>query len=272
MDARSQLNDLRAEWEKCRNCELGVRRFATQGSFVFGEGNTGGVMFIGEGPGRTEEEEGRPFVGKSGELLRTILNGYKFTNYYITNVVACRACTQVTGEDGAPRFIKRRGQPDLPMFRDEVPLPTQMAACSARVLKEIYLVDPVIIVSLGVTASEFLLNRKVSITKERGQPDVCRVTGNIHRAVLTDKRKVWERKVKGEMVKPTEANQVNYIVIPTLHPAFVLRKLSDHGADSPWNLLAQDIKKAIQIYDFLKNDISPEQEKEFDHGEEDSSG
>lgn len=269
IDIKKSLQQLEHQWKDCRACELGIRRASLGGSFVFGEGSPRGVMFIGEGPGRTEEEEGRPFVGKSGEILRSILHGYKFTDYYITNIVSCRSCTHLIDDNGNPMFKTFRNGTTKPILRDEVPLPAQMAACSSRLYEEIYLVDPVIIVALGVTSAEFLLKRSVAITKDRGKTEHCTIPGRIHRAVLTEKRKVWERKVKGELIRPTKQNEVRYVVLPTLHPAFVLRKLSDHGADSPWNLLAKDIKKAIRIYEFIKGDISPEEEKEFDYGEED---
>jgi len=266
--AKQDLAALRNQWESCQACELGVRRFVQKGAFVFGEGTPGGIMLIGEGPGRTEEEEGRPFVGKSGEILRSILHGYHFTNYYITNIVGCRSCAQIIGDDGNPVFRKTKKGAAIPALRDEVPSPVQMAACAARLYEEIYLVDPVLIVSLGVTASEFLLRRTVAITRDRGTTDTCWIPGRTHQAVLTEKKRLWERVVKGTVVRPTEQNKVKYTVIPTLHPAYVLRKLSDHGVDSPWNLLASDIKRAIQIHDFIKDNVSPTEEREFEHDEE----
>jgi uracil-DNA glycosylase len=221
-----------------------------QTQMIIGEGVRNAIMIIGEGPGRNEEEQGRPFVGKSGELLRQILDAYQLTPYcYITNIVVCRACEVSIDDQGQPRLKKRRGQPDEIMYHDVVPMPTQIKACAPRLYEEIYSVDPVVILALGVTAASFLLNRPISIQKERGITESCNVPGALWTPQLTEKKKVWARKVKGQDVLPVEQNQVRYTVIPTLHPAFVLRKEGDHGKDSPWNQLALDVKLAGEIYE-----------------------
>ena len=73
MDEVRRLNVLRDAWQDCVRCELGKRRSDVNGHFVFGEGVTRSILFVGEGPGKNEEREGRPFVGRSGKILRGVM-------------------------------------------------------------------------------------------------------------------------------------------------------------------------------------------------------
>jgi uracil-DNA glycosylase len=248
-DARKTLTVLNTEWEKCRACELGTRREAVGGQFVTGEGVRRGVMFIGEGPGENEEVQGRPFIGRSGTVLRRVIEKMGLKEYYITNIVTCRSCSQLVDGQGQLRFRNRRGQPPTPIWKDEAPLPNQIAKCLPRLYEEIYLVDPIVIVTLGVTASEALLKRPVAITKDRGQSEHITIPGATYRPSVTEKKGVWVRKVHGSLEMPVEQNEVMYEVVPTLHPAFVLRKLNDGGWDSPLKLLIKDVRHAVKIYE-----------------------
>lgn len=251
LDARRTLDDLNNEWSSCTACTLGTRRASVDGSFVAGEGLPRGVMFIGEGPGEKEEMLGRPFVGPSGILLRKVIKKLGLEHYYITNIVTCRSCSPVVDALGMPRIRKQKfsSGPGLPIMKDEPPLPVYMATCSPRLYEEIYLVDPIIIVTLGVTASEFILKRPVAITKDRGQTEHAYIPGATHRAVLTNKKGAWARKIKGSLEMPVTQNEVMYEVMPTLHPAFVIRKLNDKGWDSPIRLFGNDIRRAVKIYE-----------------------
>lgn len=249
-DARKTLQVLREEWESCTKCTLGVQRETTNGSFVFGEGARRGIMFIGEGPGREEEEFGRPFIGPSGDLLRKILTGLGFTDHYITNLVACRSCEHRLDENQLPMFRRARGgRPPEPWMQDTPPKPTEWGACLARLHEEIYLVDPVVIVSLGGTAAEALIGRPVTITRDHGQPREIQIPGAGYDAVLTEKKREWYHKVRGVVVAPVKQSTVGYILVPALHPAYVLRKIADKGADSPFRLLVEDVRNAIKIYE-----------------------
>lgn len=247
-DARRTLDNLRAEWDTCRRCPLGVRREAERGAFVFGEGVPRGIMFIGEGPGWQEEVQGRPFVGRSGKILRDLIAYLHLNEYYISNVVACRSCEQATDAMGLPIFRERRGV-KLPKMSDVVPSPTAIKECLPRLYEEIYLVDPVVIVSLGVPASEALLQRQVRITKERGKPQHIEIPGATWQASLTDKKGAWLRKAHGEVIMPTEQNQVRYLVVPTLHPALVLRRVADKGVSSPFRQFVEDVRHAHKLYE-----------------------
>jgi len=179
-DYRRPLHVLKEEWETCTKCDLGTRREEEQGEFVFGEGvGSRGIMFIGEGPGEKEEYEGRPFVGPSGKILRNAIEALGIANYYVSNVVACRSCAQGFSSEGQPLFKTNRltGHQE-PWIKDQPPTIPQAQACLPRLLEEIYLVDPHIIVTLGSEASKALLGSAFSsITKDRGPPKEIQVPG-----------------------------------------------------------------------------------------------
>lgn len=250
-DARKPLNVLYEDWAECTRCELGVRRVAVKGAFVAGEGTPRGVLFVGEGPGREEETNGRPFVGPSGMLLRKVIQKFGLEDYYITNLVSCRSCAAATNPDGTPKFYQRGKGPPIQIFRDEPPLPMQIEACSPRFFEEIYIVDPIVIVGLGGRASEILSGHAItSIMRQRGELMTITIPGASYRPVLTEKRGAWVRKVKGQLVMPTEQNQVEYLMIPTLHPAYVLRKLEERDeTTSPLVHFINDVRLAVKIYE-----------------------
>lgn len=139
------LAQLRAECMQCEACELCQRR----NSVVWGEGNLDtGVMFIGEGPGRDEDLEGRPFVGRSGRLLTDIIEkGMKTPrcDVYIANVVKCRP----------------------PGNRD--PKPDEVAACSRYLTKQIEVISPRVIVAVGNVAARALLGLRPEASGLRGR-------------------------------------------------------------------------------------------------------
>jgi DNA polymerase len=155
---------------------------------VFGVGNPRArLMFVGEGPGRDEDLQGEPFVGRAGQLLTDIITkgiGLKREDVYIANVVKCRP-------------------PD-----NRNPEADEVAACEPFLKKQIDLVRPEIIVALGKFAVQALLQSNAPISKLRG--DWRRYHGiklmpTFHPAYLlrnpADKKLVWEdiKKVIQEM-------------------------------------------------------------------------
>lgn len=115
---------------------------------VWGEGNPNArIMFIGEAPGRDEDEQGRPFVGRSGQLLNKCIQaaGLTRSDVFITNIVKCRP----------PNNRK--------------PLPAEVAFFKPILLHEIKIIRPTIICTLGSSALEALINTPFSITKIRGK-------------------------------------------------------------------------------------------------------
>ena len=137
------MEKLRNEVLKCLKCRLG----GTKKNHVFGEGNLKtDIMFIGEGPGEEEDNTGRPFVGKAGQLLTKIIeNGMKIPreSVYIANIVKCRP----------------------PSNRD--PLPDEAAVCIGYLKKQIEIIDPKVIILLGKVAAKHLLGLETTITKAR---------------------------------------------------------------------------------------------------------
>lgn len=129
----------------CTRCAL----HRTRTNLVFGEGNPNAdIMFVGEGPGADEDEQGRPFVGKAGQLLTKIIEGgmgLKRDQVYIANVVKCRP----------------------PGNRD--PEPDEVDSCMGFLLQQIEIIDPKVVFALGRYAAHTLLDVKTPITRLRGE-------------------------------------------------------------------------------------------------------
>jgi len=139
----SSLSQLATHCQVCHRCELGNTRI----NAVVGRGSeTAPILIVGEGPGQNEDEQGLPFVGRSGQLLEKILAAVKLTigDIYICNVVRCRP-------------------PD-----NRVPTPAEVAACKPYLLEQIRLVNPKIILLTGATAVRAITGKKDGITKIRG--------------------------------------------------------------------------------------------------------
>ncbi len=181
---QEQLDTLYDQYKNCTACPLA---FAGRTQVVFGRGNANAkLMFIGEGPGRDEDLQGKPFVGRSGKLLSAVLekNDIPEDDIYISNIVKCRP----------------------PNNRN--PLPIESKTCKNLLLfKQVKIIQPRVICTLGSVAIKELLERPVSITKERGQP--------------------------------IKINQT--IILPTYHPAYILRN------NNNLEIFFLDIKKAFDI-------------------------
>lgn len=257
-DVRRSLQLLAHEWSGCQACELGQYRVAVGGQFVFGEGTTNGVMFVGEGPGGEEEKEGRPFVGPSGTFLHKVLKRLGFKNVYITNAVCCRSWEYQYDTEGHPQ-TDRHGNPRR---RDAPPGKLHMAACNQRLMEEIYSVDPVLIVALGNNAAEALLKAPVSMAKDSGNIKVIEVPGASLRPSLTAGKKVWARRVGAKddrrLVAPSEQNIVLYPMIPLYHPAFIISNMSDQRPGSPSDLFARGILHAYNLYTRYLQEVAGE--------------
>ncbi len=162
--ANDLLDDLRTIAMACEKCRLAKTR--TQ--VVYGVGNPNAdLMFIGEAPGRDEDEKGEPFVGRAGQLLTDIIKAMKLTrdDVYIANVIKCRP----------------------PENRN--PEPDELDACRPYIRRQVELIQPKVIVTLGRFALQSLTEKAYGITSVRGQ---------------------W-----------LEYNGVK--VMPTYHPAYLLR-------------------------------------------------
>jgi DNA polymerase len=176
--AAATLADLEAGIQGCLACPLGAGRIR----FVFGEGSSAsGLMFIGEGPGRDEDLKGRPFVGRAGELLDRMLGaiGLARDQVYIANVVKCRP-------------------PD-----NRTPAGPEAQRCLPYLRRQIELVRPKVIVTLGATPLRELLGVQAGITRVRGQWQRLDMLGGIP-------------------------------VMPTFHPAYVLRQYTQEVRRAVW--------------------------------------
>ena len=137
------LEELRRDTENCQRCSLSESRTHV----VFGSGSPRAkVMFVGEAPGYYEDQEGIPFVGAAGKLLTQLLGeiGIRREDVYIGNVLKCRP----------------------PQNRD--PLPEEVASCKPYLLKQIEIIEPRVICTLGNFATQAISEKKTSISRVRG--------------------------------------------------------------------------------------------------------
>jgi DNA polymerase len=162
---------------KCRLCESRTRT-------VFGEGDADArIVFIGEGPGETEDQTGRPFVGRAGEKLDEMIRamGLKREQVFIANIVKCRP----------------------PGNRE--PAPDEVATCTPYLVRQLEIIRPRVIVTLGRPALQYMIGQKVSISRVRGQ---------------------WQswRGIR---------------LMPTFHPAYILRNYTRETRAAVWSDLQQ---------------------------------
>lgn len=171
---QKELEKLKAEILSCRKCPL----YRGRKNPVLGEGNPKALLvFVGEAPGAEEDEKGRPFVGRAGELLTKIIKamGLSRQEVYITNVVKCRP----------------------PNNRN--PKPEEIKACMPYLLRQIELIRPHLICALGTVAAQSILGKQEPITSLRGhfhEWNGIKVMPTFHPAFLLRnpgyKRLAWE--------------------------------------------------------------------------------
>ena len=189
-----ELEKIAEEVRQCRKCGLGSLRT----NAVPGEGDPNArIMFVGEGPGADEDAQGRPFVGRAGQLLDKIIAacGLERSEVFIGNILKCRP----------------------PDNRD--PRADEIVSCLPYLQRQIEIIDPEIIVALGAHAARTLLNTTKSIGQLRGQfHEYCAGIGRVpiklmatyHTAYLLrnyseeNRRRVWEdmKKVLAELDLP----------------------------------------------------------------------
>jgi len=178
---KSALDALREEVLGCKRCSL----HKTRHNVVFGAGDTKAeLMFIGEAPGEDEDMQGLPFVGRAGKLLTKIIEamGLKREDVYIANILKCRPP------------------------HNRIPLPTEIMECEDNIKRQVGLIKPKVICTLGKFASQTLLRSQTPISALRGHFQ--------------------------------EYNGIK--VMPTFHPAYLLRNPNDK------KLVWQDMKKIMK--------------------------
>lgn len=168
-------------------------------NLVFGDGNPSArLMFVGEAPGADEDECGRPFVGRAGQLLDKMIvaMGLRREDVYIANVLKTRPPN------------------------NETPTPTEVALCAPYLFDQIDAVGPEVIVTLGLPATKAVLATTI--------PDVEQRT-------MGSMRSIWS-----EFKHPKTGRMVP--VMPTYHPAYVLRNYTDETRGKVWS----DLKKVVE--------------------------
>ena len=147
-ERREALKELLAQARACVRCP-GLA--STRKTVVFGAGNADAdLMFIGEAPGATEDEQGLPFVGRAGKLLDQLLEeiGLSRGDVFVCNTLKCRP----------------------PGNRD--PLPVELDNCQPYLLRQVELIQPSVICSLGNFSTKLLRGDPTGITRLHGQPEV----------------------------------------------------------------------------------------------------
>ena len=190
------LTELKAKCQDCMQCELGK----TRNNIVFSDGNPNSAkaILIGEAPGENEDKTGTPFVGRAGKLLNEFLEKAGISraeDLYIINTVKCRPP------------------------QNRVPTDSEKAACEGYLLKQIEIINPDVMIFCGATALKSFYDKKVAISKIRGE--------------------ILELEIGGQVRK----------CIPIFHPSYLLRYHSlEEG--SPRDLMLKDLKK---IRDLIKD-------------------
>jgi len=178
----------------CTLCKL----CRSRKTVVFGSGNPKAkLVVIGEGPGEEEDKQGKPFVGRAGQLLTKMLASVGFDrehDCYICNVVKCH--------------------PE----RNRNPEPDEVAACNPFLMAQLDAVQPAVILALGNFAAQTLLGTKDGITRLRGRPYLYR----------------------------------DIVLVPTFHPAFLLRNPGDQYKRMAWD----DLKLARREWERLTSGVS----------------
>jgi DNA polymerase len=182
---QSRLQAMREkEVVPCTKCRLSQGRTQT----VFGEGDVDAkIMFVGEGPGENEDLTGRPFVGRAGQLLDKMIvaMGLRREQVYIANIVKCRPP------------------------QNRVPAPDEVATCTPYLERQIEIIRPAVIVTLGRPAASYMLgNPKLTMGSVRGR---------------------WH-----------EWRQIK--LMPTFHPSYVLRTYTEAVRKAVWD----DLKKVME--------------------------
>lgn len=175
------------EVKTCTLCGLSKTRIQT----VFGEGDPNAkLVFVGEGPGQNEDESGRPFCGRAGELLDKMIGamGMKRSDVFICNVVKCRP----------------------PENRN--PMSNEVEACWPYLMRQLQIIAPKVIVTMGNPATQKLLQTKKGITGLRGN---------------------WQP-------LPELADSIGGTpVMPTFHPSYLLRNYTPQARSEVWSDLKQ---------------------------------
>jgi DNA polymerase len=152
VERRERLVEVYREAAVCERCPLS----ATRTQVVFGNGNANAdLMFVGEAPGAEEDRQGLPFVGRAGQLLDQLLAGIEMgrKDVWVCNILKCRP----------------------PGNRD--PQPVEIEACHPYLMRQVELIEPRVVATLGNFATKLLTGSRLGITRVRGTPQVHEIAG-----------------------------------------------------------------------------------------------
>jgi len=198
--APKDLEALKKEVLGCRGCDL----CETRTNVVFGAGNPRAkLLFIGEAPGQEEDKQGLPFVGRAGQLLTKIIEamGLGREDVYIANILKCRPPN------------------------NRAPLPIEILACQDNIKRQVEIIKPRVICTLGKFASQTLLRTETPISALRGNFREYPATHLTSGGIPPERDKWRDNGIK---------------VMPTFHPAYLLRNPEDK------KLVWQDMKKVMK--------------------------
>src|SRR3954452_6441565 len=148
--ASERREELKAVWEQARTCQRCPQLASTRTTVVFGSGNADAdLMFVGEAPGANEDQQGQPFVGQAGRLLDTLLSEIGLTrgDVFVANVLKCRP----------------------PGTRD--PLPQEIDSCQDYLFRQLELIEPNVVCTLGNFATKLLRADPTGITRLHGRDE-----------------------------------------------------------------------------------------------------
>src|SRR5262245_40564058 len=152
--AEERREELKAVFEQAKGCQRCPQLASTRTTVVFGAGNADAdLMFVGEAPGKNEDEQGLPFVGRAGQLLNQLLEeiGLTRSDTFVANVLKCRP----------------------PGNRD--PQPSEIDACQDYLFRQIELIEPRVICTLGNFSTKLLRGDPTGITRLHGREEVRRI-------------------------------------------------------------------------------------------------
>ena len=152
--ASERREELKAVWEQARACQRCPQLASTRNTAVFGSGNADAdLMFVGEAPGANEDLQGLPFVGQAGRLLDQLLSeiGLTRADVFVANVLKCRP----------------------PGNRD--PLPQEIDSCQDYLFRQLELIQPKVVCTLGNFATKLLRDDMTGITRLHGRDELRQV-------------------------------------------------------------------------------------------------
>src|SRR3954464_14451800 len=152
--ASERREELKAVWEQARTCQRCSQLAATRATVVFGSGNADAdLMFVGEAPGANEDQQGLPFVGQAGRLLDTLLGeiGLTRAEVWVCNVLKCRPPG------------------------NRAPLPQEIDACQEYLFRQLELIEPRVVCTLGNFATKLLRDDMTGITRLHGRDELRQI-------------------------------------------------------------------------------------------------